>query len=93
VYDNVPEQAQPTIERVMANLMIRHQRRVQALEQSGAKVPPSPAIPERIQERVEERVQEQEGLQEQQQEQQMEGTTGETTSLGSGVSNGVHRGQ
>ncbi|MFC1927529.1 DUF5667 domain-containing protein [Chloroflexota bacterium] len=93
VYDEVSEQAQPAIERVMANLMIRHQRRVQELEQSGAKVPPSPAIPERIQERVEERVQEQEGLQEQQQEQQMEGITGGTISPGSGVSDGVHRGQ
>jgi len=93
VYDNVPEQAQPAIEIVMSRMMIRHQRRVQALEQSGAKVPPSPAIPERIQERVEERVQEQEGLQEQQQQQQMEGITGGTTSPGSGVSDGVHRGQ
>jgi hypothetical protein len=93
VYDNVPEQAQPAIEIVMSRMMIRHQRRVQALEQSGAKVPPSPAIPERIQERVEERVQEQEGLQEQQQERQMGGITGGTTSPGSGVSDGVHGGR
>jgi len=69
VYDEVPEQAQLAIESVMSKMMIRHQRRVQTLAQSGAKVPPSPAIPERIQERVEERVQEQKGLQEQEQEQ------------------------
>jgi len=95
VYDKVPEQAQPAIERAMANLMIRHQRRVQALEQGGAKVPPSPAIPERIQERVEERIQEQERRQEQEstQEQQMEGIRSGTTSLGLGVSDGVTRGQ
>jgi len=95
VYDKVPEQAQPAIERAMANLMIRHQRRVQALEQGGAKVPPSPAIPERIQERVEERIQEQERRQEQEstQERQMEGIRSGTTSLGLGVSDGVTRGQ
>jgi hypothetical protein len=93
VYDEVPEQAQPAIESVMSRMMIRHQRRVQALEQSGARVPPSPAIPERIQERVEERMQEQEGLQQQQQEQQMQGAAGGTTSPGPGASNGVHGGQ
>jgi hypothetical protein len=95
VYDNVPEQAQPAIERVMANLMIRHQRRIQELEQWGANLPPSPVIPERIQERVEERVQEQEALQEQEktQEQQMEGIAGGTMSPGPGVSDGVARGQ
>lgn len=38
VYGNVPEQAQPAIERVMANLMIRHQRRVQA-RHSSKRVP------------------------------------------------------
>ena len=60
VWERVPEQAQPAIERVMANLLIRHQRRVQALEHWGAKVPPSPAIPEWIRERVEERIRERE---------------------------------
>jgi hypothetical protein len=60
VWEEVPEQARPAIERVMANLMIRHQRRVQALEQKGAKVPPSPAIPERVRERIEETIREQE---------------------------------
>jgi hypothetical protein len=93
VYDDVPEQAEPAIESVMSRMMIRHQRRVQALEQTGAKVPPSPVIPESIQERLQERVQEQEGLQEQQQEQQMDGTPGETTSPGPGVSDGAHGGQ
>ena len=87
VYDNVPEEAQPAVERVMANLMIRHQRRVQELEQWGANVPPSPVIPERIQERVQERMQEQEKLQEQESthEQQMEGTPGGTTLQTTGV--------
>jgi len=93
VYDDVPEQAQLAIEGVMSRMMIRHQRRVQALEQIGAKVPPAPAIPESIQERLQERMQQHEELQEQQQGQQMEGTTGGTTSLGSGVSSGVHGGQ
>lgn len=91
-YDKVPEQAQPAIESVMSKMMIRHQRRIQVLEQSGARVPPSPVIPEMIQERLQERMQEQEGLQEQQ-EQQMEGMMGGTTSPGSGVSNGVQRGK
>jgi hypothetical protein len=71
VYDKVPEQAQAAIEGVMSRMMIRHQRRIQALEQSGGKVPPSPAIPEKIQERLQERLQQQEGPQ----EQQMEGNT------------------
>jgi len=94
VYDRVPEQAQPAIERVMANLMMRHQQRVQELEQWGANVPPSPAIPERIQERVEERIQEQERRQEQEstQEQQREGIMSGTTSpipdVPAGASNG-----
>jgi len=63
-YDKVPEQVKPAIERTMANLQIRHQRRVQALEQLGVEAPPPPVIPERIQERVEERIREQERLQE-----------------------------
>jgi hypothetical protein len=60
LYDEVPEQVRPEIERTMANLMIRHQNRVQALEQKGVEAPPAPVIPERIRERIEERVQEQE---------------------------------
>jgi hypothetical protein len=59
VWERVPEQARPAIERAMANLMIRHQKRIQALEQKGAKVPPAPAIPERVRERMEERIREQ----------------------------------
>ena len=93
VYDDVPEQAQLAIESVMSRMMVRHQRRVQALEQSGAWVPPCPVIPESIQERLQERVQEREGLQKQQQEQQMDGEAGGPTSPGSGGSDGVRRGQ
>jgi len=72
VWEMVPEQAQPAIERAMANLQIRHQRRVQALEQWGVEAPQPPVIPERIRERVEERIREQERTQ----EQQMEGIPG-----------------
>jgi hypothetical protein len=61
IWDMAPEQARPAIERLMANLQIRHQQRVRALEQMGVEVPPSPIIPERIQERL----QEQESTQEQ----------------------------
>ena len=93
VHGEVPEQAQLAIESVMSRMLIRHQRRVQALEQSGASVPPSPAIPERIQERAEEGVQEQEWLQARQQEQQTDGMEGGATSPGPGVSDGLHRGQ
>jgi hypothetical protein len=60
VWERVPdEQARFRIEGAMANLMINHQKRVQALEQKGARVPPSPAIPERVRERMEERIREQ----------------------------------
>jgi len=72
VWEMVPEQAQPAIERAMATLLIRHQRRVQALEQWGVEAPQPPVIPERIRERVEERIREQERTQ----EQQMEGVPG-----------------
>ncbi|HUW45827.1 MAG TPA: DUF5667 domain-containing protein [Dehalococcoidia bacterium] len=85
VWEMVPEQAKPAIERAMANLLIRHQKRVQALEQRGAKVPPSPAIPERIQERVEERIRERERTR----EQQMEGIPGEAMSVTLGIAAGV----
>ena len=79
VWEMVPEQAQPAIERAMANLLIRHQRRVQALEQWGVETPPPPVIPERIRERVEERIR----------EQQMEGTPGETAPPTPGVPAGA----
>ncbi len=74
VWERVPEQAKPSIERAMANLQIRHQRRVQALGQMGVEAPPPPVIPERVQERVEERIRE-----------QQEGKPGGTTALGPGV--------
>jgi predicted transcriptional regulator len=60
VWEEAPEQARPAIERVMANLMMRYQNRVQAWEQKGIGVPPAPVIPERIRERIEERIREQE---------------------------------
>jgi hypothetical protein len=91
VYDEVPEQAQPAIETVMSKMMIRHQRRVQALEQSGARVPPSPAIPERIKERVEERIQEQESTQEQQMEGIPSGTMSPNPNVPAGAYNGHGR--
>lgn len=59
VYDAVPEEARPAIERMMATLMMRHQNRVQALEQQGVGAPPAPVIPEMIRERIEERIREQ----------------------------------
>ncbi len=59
VWEKVPEQAQPAIERVMANLMICQQNRFEALEQKGAKAPPSPQIPEKIRTRIQQRIQEQ----------------------------------
>lgn len=91
IWEMVPEQAQPAIERVMATLLMRYQRRVQVLEQKGIEVPPSPVIPERIRERVEERIQEQEKIQEQERirEQQMEGIPGGTTPPMPGIHAGV----
>lgn len=78
VWEMVPEQAQPAIERAMANLQIRHQKRVQALEQRGVEAPPPPVIPERIRERVEERIRE-----------RVEGIPGETTPPTPGVPAGA----
>jgi len=43
----------------MDTLMMRHQNRVQALEQQGVGAPPAPVIPERIRERIEDRIREQ----------------------------------
>jgi len=60
VWEIVPEQARPSIERAMVNLMIHHQRRVEKLEEKGAEFPPSSAIPERVRERMEERIRERE---------------------------------
>ena len=72
VWEMVSEQARPDIERAMATLLIRYQKRVQALEQLGVEAPQPPVIPEGIRERVEERIREQERTQ----EQQMEGVPG-----------------
>jgi hypothetical protein len=64
VWERVPEQAKPSIERAMANLQIRHQKRVQALEQMGVEAPLPPVIPETVRERVKERIRErEEGIQ------------------------------
>jgi len=60
VWERVPEQTKPAIERAMANLMIRHQRRVQKLEEWGIENPPSLTVPERVRVRMEETIQEQE---------------------------------
>jgi hypothetical protein len=79
IWERAPEQAQPAIERTMANLQIRHQKRVQALEQSGGEIPSPPAIPERIREQVEKRIQ----------EQQMEGVPDQTTPSVPGTPDGV----
>ena len=60
VYDKVPEQAKQAIERTMANLMICHEERVQALEQRGIKAPAAPDIqPGQLRERLENRIREQ----------------------------------
>ena len=83
VWEMVPEQARPAIERAMANLLIRHQERVQALEQMGVGAPPAPVIPERLQERLQE--------QERTREQQMEGIPGETMSATLGIAAGMCR--
>jgi len=60
VWEQVPEQARPAIENVMANLQIRNQERIHALEQKGIQSPQPPVIPERVQERIEERIRERE---------------------------------
>jgi hypothetical protein len=60
VWEQVPEQAKPAIESVMANLQIRNQKRIQTLEQKGVQSPPPPVIPERVQQRIEERIRERE---------------------------------
>lgn len=57
VYDKVPAQAQPAIEKMMASMQIRQERRVQALEQRGVEPPASPDIPEHVQQRIQDRIQ------------------------------------
>jgi hypothetical protein len=89
VWEQVPEQVQPAIERTMANLQIRHQWRVQALEQWGVEAPQSPVIPEGLQERLQERMQEQEETH----EQQMEGLPDQTSPSAPGPPSGVQLGK
>lgn len=62
VYEKVPAEAQPAIEKAMANLQMRHQRRVEKLEQWGIEGPPSPAIPEWVRQRIEARIRQQQQL-------------------------------
>lgn len=59
VWDAVPEQARTAVEEVMARALIRHQERVQAMQQRGIEYTGEPDIPSRIRERVEEKVREQ----------------------------------
>lgn len=81
VWERVPEQAQPAIEEAMANLQMRHQRRVQKLEQWGTEGPPSPVIPERVRQRIEARIQQRE-----------QGRPDKQTSFRPGVPDGVTSG-
>ncbi|MFO7773105.1 MAG: DUF5667 domain-containing protein [Dehalococcoidia bacterium] len=56
VWEGLPEQARPIIEEAMARAQIRHERRVQALEQKGIEAPHpqlGPQLSERVRERVE----------------------------------------
>jgi len=85
LYDEVTEQAQPAIERLMASLPMRYRERVRSLEQLGIEAPPAPVIPERIQQRVEEQIQ----AQERTREQQGQETPGQTVSVPSGMATGV----
>ena len=59
VWERVAEQARPAIERVMAKALIRHEKRVRALEQRGIEAPELPVMPPMVRERVEERIREQ----------------------------------
>jgi len=68
VWEKVPDQAKPAIERAMANAMRAYQRRLQRLEQRGGVVPPSPGIPDRVRQRIEQRIRQQEQEQEQEQD-------------------------
>lgn len=74
VWEKVPDQAKPAIERAMTNAMMRYQRRVRRIEEGGGVVPPSPGIPDRVRERIEERIREQDQQQQQEQEQERDGT-------------------
>lgn len=59
VWQMVPEQARPAIERAMTEAVVRHQERSQALERRGVRAAPiRPIAPMPLWERVEERVRE-----------------------------------
>ena len=76
VWERVAEQARPAIERVMAKALIRHEKRVRALEQRGIEAPELPVMPPMVRERVEERIREQRIWEER------EGMLGRTASSG-----------
>jgi hypothetical protein len=59
VWERVPEQAQTAVEEVMARVQIRHQARLETMEQRGMDSPRAPVIPQHVRERVEERMREQ----------------------------------
>jgi regulator of replication initiation timing len=56
LWERVAEQVRPAIEGAMAKALIRHEKRVRALEQRGIEAPELPVIPPMIRERVEERM-------------------------------------
>ena len=58
VYEKVPEQAKPAIERAMGVSVRGHERAVEALEEAGAlgEIPEEPTIPEGIPDEVKERI-------------------------------------
>ena len=58
VYENVPDQAKPAIERAMANSVRKHERAVEALKKRNALggISEEPPIPERVREEVKERL-------------------------------------
>lgn len=58
VWEAVPEEARTAVEDAMARALIRHQERLQAMEQRGVDSPRPPVIPPMIRERVDERVRE-----------------------------------
>jgi len=60
VYEKVPEQAKPAIERAMEVSVKGHERAVQVLEEKGVldEIPEEPPLPEKIPEEIQERVQE-----------------------------------
>lgn len=61
VWGGVPEQAKPAIEQAMANLLISHQKKIQALKKIGMETPPVSGIqPGLLRDRVEARIRQEE---------------------------------